>query len=297
MGKMILVLLVGFATSFGLLANSKNRRYIDSVDRAVNQFASYSANNASASGAYMALNRLYQDLTWRTGYNNVKLAGDTITVTLVNAGVRRLRILSNGRNANATDLTNVLILDGTFGDFAIWAKDSVTNAGTNDAFGNPDSTLLVENAPFMPEIDYSGLTADAAAQGHVQAGDFAPPPNYPNSNFYFDLATIPNVTHVKGSLKVIAGRKVYGIFVVEGDVTIDGNARVEGIIYCPNPTSTVIYGGGNPNGASVTGGIVTYGTVDGTGNHIDVTYNPKYMKAFVKDYAPTTPPIRVLSWQ
>ncbi len=294
--------MVGFAGSFGLLSNSMNRRYLDSVDRAVHQFASYSANNASASGAYMALNRLFQNITWRTGYNNLTLAGDKINVTIEDnttnpsLGNRRIRILSNGSNANVTDLTRVTIFDGTFDEFAIWAKDSVTNAGTNDAFGNPDTTLLIENAPFMPDIGYGDLRSESSTQSHDQFGDFTPVPNYPNTSFYY-FGLYPNVTWVAGNLIIRAGRTVYGIFIVEGNVTMEGNARLEGILYCPNATSTIIYGSGNPNAAAVSGGIVTWGTIDGTGNHIDVTYNSTYMQAFVKDYVPENPPMRVLSWQ
>ncbi len=302
MGKTILLIMVGFSTSFGLLIGSKSRRHNDSVDRVVHQVASYSANNASASGAYMALNRLFQNSTWRTGYNNLKLAGDELTVTIEDQtvdpslGDRRIRIVSDGHNANVTDLTKVIVFDGSIEDFAIWAKDSVIEASTKDEFGNPDTTLLVENAPFMPEIDYDGLVAQAAAQLHVKFGNFIPANGYPNNSFYY-FGTTPNVTHVQGNLTISGGRTVYGIFVVEGNVELQGSGRLEGILFLPNSSSTVAYGGGDPNESSVSGGILSYGTVDGTGNHISVQLNPTYLQAFVNNYAPENPPIRVLSWE
>jgi hypothetical protein len=301
MGRTLLILLVGFAASFGLLANSKNRRFVDSSNRAVTQFSGYSANNASASGAYMALNRLYQNSTWRAGYSNLALGGNTLNVVVEDnsvdpsLGAFRIRIRSTGSNANVTDQTQVLIFDGSFDDFAVWAKDSVTNVSTKDSLGNFDPTLLIENAPFMPDIDYNDLVDEAASQGHV-SGDFIPTNGYPNGSFYFSGAT-PNVTHVTGNIQVKGGRTIYGIFIIEGNATLEGNARVQGILYLPNPTSTIIHGGGNPDESSVTGGILTWGTVDGTGSHISVRYEPDYMRAFITDYAPNNPPMRVLSWQ
>ncbi|MDZ7344914.1 MAG: hypothetical protein ONA90_10430, partial [candidate division KSB1 bacterium] len=150
MGKTLLILMLGFAASFGILAQSKSNRYMDSVDRAVNQFSSYSAGNASSSGAYMALNRLFRDINWRTGYTNLIIGSDTLSVIVqdnsVNAalGPNRIRIRSTGRNANVTDLTEVMIWKGKFGDFAVWAKDSVTNVTTRDSLGNVNFSLLVE---------------------------------------------------------------------------------------------------------------------------------------------------------
>ena len=71
MGKTLLILLAGFAASFGILAQSKNQRLMESVDRMVDQYAGYNAQNAAASGVYMALNRLYRDPSWRAGYGNL----------------------------------------------------------------------------------------------------------------------------------------------------------------------------------------------------------------------------------
>ena len=91
---------------------------------------------------------------------------------------------------------------------------------------------------------------------------------------------IPRVTYVQGDLHVNGGRTIYGIFYVEGDIILDGSSQVEGVLYMINPYSTIIHGGGSPSASSVTGGIVANGDVMGTGNHIDVRYNPAYMSNF-----------------
>ena len=303
MGKTLLILMMGFAASFGILANGKSRRFVDSVDRVVDQYSTYSARNAAASGAFMALNRLYLNTGWRDGYNSLALGNNSISVVIQDnnddpsLGPFLIRILSTGQNADTTEFTQVIVFDGSVEDFAIWAKDSVTNVSAKDSLGNFDPSLLIENAPFMPEIDHDDLVNQAASQGHVQTDAvFEPDDEYPNSSFYYS-GTTPNFTHVLGDLRVHGGRRVYGIFIVEGNATLEGSSRIDGVLYLPNSTSTILYGGGNPNEASITGGILTWGTIDGTGNHISVQHDPDYMRPFIEGYSPNNAPMRVLTWQ
>ena len=303
MGRMLLILLIGFAASFGILSNSKNRRLNESVDRVVEKYGNYSANDVSSSGAYMALHKLYKDQSWRTGYSNKFINGDTLNLEIEDNSVDpslgpfKLRIRSTANNEDATDVTEVTLFNGSFADFAVWAKDSVTNVSTKDSLGNLDPSLLMENAPFMPDIDNSSLESAAVSQGQVQSGSpFTPADGYPNGSFYYSGNT-PNVTHVQGDLQVNGGTTIYGIFIIEGNAVLNGNSRVEGVLYLPNPSTTVIYGGGSPQESSVTGGILTWGTVDGTGNHISVQHSPEYMNLFAGGYAAEDPPIRVLTWQ
>jgi hypothetical protein len=286
---------------------------IDSVDKSVNQFATYSTNNASASGAYMAVNRLYRDTSWRTGYSNLVLAGDTISVVIRNTSIganpdttKGIRIRSTGRNRNVSDLTQVMIFNGRFNEFAVWAKDTVTEVTTRDPYGNLALSLLMSKAPFMPDINQTALVNEATSQGHVRTeAVFDPPDGYPEQSeseetrdFYFDDVTEkPHITHVQGDMHVRSSRTIYGIVIVEGDAVLDGNAKLEGILFLPNPTSTVLTGGGDPKDSSVTGGIITWGRVDGEGNHISVKYYPEYMNVFANGYVPINPPMRVLSWQ
>jgi hypothetical protein len=155
MGRTLLILMAGFAISFGILAQSKNRRYIDSVDRMVKQVSEYSAKNASSSGVHKALNQLYLDSSWRGNYNNLAIAGGTANITVVDdsAGgapkAHQVKILS----ASGSALTEVVVFDSEFQDFAVWAKDTVIDVTTQDSLGINDGDLLIQNAPFMPKID------------------------------------------------------------------------------------------------------------------------------------------------
>jgi hypothetical protein len=300
-GRSLLIVLLGFAASFGILANGKNRRFMDSVNLVVNQFAEYAARNAATSGAYIALNKLYLNPEWRPDHGTRAFGGDTLAITVEDEsidpslGPNRLRILSAGHNGDGTYLTTVVVFDGAFNEFAVWAKDNVANVITKDALNNNNPSLLVANAPYMPDIDDNDLVNDAASQGHFHAGDFEPPDDYPNHHFDY-FGSTPNVTHIQGDLLLRSDRKIYGIFIVGGDAILEGESQIRGVLYLPNASSAVTHGGGGAE-STVRGGIVTRGTIDGGSDHITVRHTPSYLEAFASNYVPSNPPVRVLSWQ
>lgn len=302
MGRTLTILLFGFAVSFGILAYSRERRMLESVDRVVNHVEDYSTKNTAVSGAYMVLNRLYQNPTWRTGYSSVFLGTDSLAVTVednsddVAIAPNYIRITSSSYNAGSADTTQVMVFDGAFQDFALWAKGSATDVSTNDSLNNADPGLLMAPATSMPEINKTDLADEAAAQGNVHSGlgHFHPSDNYPNSNFYY-VGVTPNVTHVYGDLHLLDNVTLYGIFIVEGNVIFDENTDVRGILYLPN-SSSMIYNDQGDN-SDVLGGIVTWGTVDGNGDLIRVQHWPTYMRSFMSNYAPSNLPMRVIAWK
>lgn len=302
MGKTLLILLAGFALSFGILAQSKNQRLVESVDRMVDQFSGYSAQNAASSGVYMALNQLYLDPAWRAGYSNLLLGNNTLTVTVTEDSMgatplaHRIKISANAGNAEAAKLIQVSVFDSEFNDFAIWAKDTVINITAKDSLGVVNDNLIIHNAPFMPKINHDNLIAMAAAQYHVKNDNFTPDHGYPNGSFYF-FGGMPNVTLIKGNLKVKSGRTVYGIFGVKGNVILEGDAKVMGIIYQYQNSSELVHSGSDTNESLIKGGIVTWGRMDGTGGNITVQHFPTYYRKFISNFSPDNPPIRVLAWQ
>jgi hypothetical protein len=305
MGRTLLILLTGFAVSFGILAQSKNQRLGESVDRMVSQVADYSAQNAASSGVYMALNQLYLNPAWRDGYNNLVIGGNTLSVTVKDDSLgatplaHRVKISAS---AGASGLVQVSVFDSKFQEFAVWAKDTVISVTTQDSTGVAAPGLLIKKAPFMPKIDKTALVSDATAQGHVYGHDeeshFHPGNGFPNGSFYHDSTAISqnaNVIYVSGNLHIRDGRTVYGIYVVEGDVLLNTNAKIRGVLYLPNSSSRVY---NRENGSSqVTGSIVTWGRVDGKAYQIIVKHRPQYLRELVSNYAPDNPPIRVLTWK
>ncbi|MFQ5823953.1 MAG: pilus assembly PilX N-terminal domain-containing protein [bacterium] len=181
-------------------------------------------------------------------------------------------------------------------NYAIFSTGEIMNVTPLDEYGDTDFSLMIENANSLPNMEDQDLINMAISQGHLETGaNFEPAHGYPNFNFYFSGLT-PNITYVQGNLHVQGGRTVYGIFVVDGDITLDGSSRVKGVLYMRNPNHTVIHGGGNPSESSVTGGIVANGNVDGTGNHISVHYKHEYMEIF-GNYENREASFVLLSWR
>jgi hypothetical protein len=303
MGKTLLILLAGFAASFGVLAVGKNRRLMESVDRMTGQFSTYKVKNAATSGAYMALNKLYLNKTWRTGYSNLVIAGDTLSVSVSDnstdpsLGLYRVKVSASGRNGTANTQTQVVVFDRGSHEFAVWAKDTVINITTKDSLGMVDPALQIQKAPFMPKIDRQSLIDEANDQDHVKdQSTFTPHDDYPNGSFYYSGST-PNVTHVLGNLRVKSDRTVYGIFVVEGNVLLAGDSKVNGILYLPNTSSTITHTGSDTDESLVKGAVLTWGSMDGTGGNVAVRHFPQFIQKFIVNYAPENPPIRVLSWK
>jgi hypothetical protein len=302
MGRALVILLFGFAASFGILAYSKEHRMLDSVERVVGRVMNYSTKNTSASGAYMALNQLYQDPTWRAGYSGLYLDNDSLWVTVADNSVdatlklHHVRIVASSQNGDSSFVTQVVVFDRAFHEFAVWAKGGVTNVTTADTLNNDDMSLLIAPAPYLPEINKIGLVDDATSQGQVQIGtEFHPNNNYPNGSFY-SSGSIPNVTHVLGDMYVHNGRAIYGIYVVEGNVYMDPDGAVYGVLYLPNASSSVNHLGGGVDIGRIRGGVITWGTMDGGTNIIRVRHWPSYVQALASNYAQNNPPMRVIAW-
>ena len=303
MGRTLLILLAGFATSFGVIAMSKNRLLMDSVDRMVGQFTDYSAKNAATSGAYVGLNQLYQNRNWR-GSKNFVLNGNAVAVTIQDDSVGgtpqayqvEIHSSSSG-DQSSSGLAQVVVFDREFQKFAVWAKDTVISITTQDSLSMNNDSLIVKKAPFMPKVDYDALVSAATSQSHYFAGNFSPSDGYPTTSFYYSGST-PHVIYVGGNLRIRSGRTINGIYVVEGEAWIEGGSTLNGVLYLPNSaTSGVHHYDVSPSTSLINGGVVTWGGMDGTGGDIVVRHNPTYFDKFVGDYAASNPPIRVLSWK
>ena len=226
----------------------------------------------------------------------VSAAGGNFLISIEHDSVE-LTLTSTGDIAQAEKGVEVKMnYSPAIGDYAVFSTDDISNVTALDEAGDPDSSLMRANAPFLPDMDDSTLIAMATAQGHVETDSmFVPSHGYPNFNFYFG-GTTPNVTWVQGNLKVNGGRTVYGIFVVDGNVSLNGSARVEGVLYLRNNTSSIGHGGGPPTSSSVTGGIVANCAIGATGNHFTVRYNSEYMGRF-GDYEQSETVGQVFSWR
>jgi len=311
MGKALLILVIGFSTLFATATLNISRHTLESVKTYSNHYENATARNAATSGVYAALSRLYRSIMNPTTWPFPSDFQDSLNSTDLNVNIQddsedpnlssmEMRIISTGTYGDISKTINVLVgVPPDLADLAVFVTDTIDNVEVLEQDGSPDSdsSLWIQHAPEMLPFDKDGLVAYALSQNvpssHVINGDFAPNNNWPNGSFYYS-GTTPNVTWIKGNFTIGGGRDVYGIFVVEGNATLDGNARLVGVLYLPNPGSIVIHGGGNPSESSITGGVFANGSMSGDGNHISVRYNAEYMSIFGSFQLATN--LFIISW-
>ena len=302
MGKALLIIVLALSTLFSTGMLNLNRHSLASVDEYSAHYRQMAARNAAVSGVYMSFSKLYQDSTWRSGFQNLSFNNSIVSVNIDSLSEWDIEIEATASYENVADTIDVVIrmppeLSGT----AIFTTDTVINTVAWDSTGNLDSTLLVMNAPEMIPFDKNAMISIAASQpGHIINTDFEPPKDYPNGSFYYDaINNIPNVTYVQGDLTIKGGTTIYGIYIVEADVLFEqiGNSRVEGVIYMPNNGRIEFTGGGTPKDANITGGVFADGPLIGNANanqKLKVQYKAEYMKLFSKYQLSRN--LYILSW-
>jgi hypothetical protein len=272
-----LVILIVTLTLMGLGANVLLKGEGPNV---TNHIASYRAEYAANAGAYfgvrsMAMGTFNESTVLSVG--GVSVSFDTSKV----AGTSNYEMKVNSSINSASRRITVQISANKLSDKGMWTTGDVYNIDGKDSTGAIDNAnKVVSGADSVPTVLIATLNAMSTAQGHDQsAATFTPATGYPMTNFYKAGAT-PNVTHVLHNMDVQGSRTVYGIFVVEGNVTLNGGCRVEGVIYLPNVTSLIITGGGSPTTSTVVGGIISNGDLSATGSHVSVEHWPVYTRSF-----------------
>ena len=281
MGQAALIFVVGMTIVIGRMLASSNEQIISLSQKITDRHEKIISRYIVISGANIALSNLSNDPLWRTNIPSTSFNGGTFSVTVTDLDT----VVELSATGTYFDVTRNIEIIATsrapLEDLAVYATGDIWRIEALDEFGNPDSTLMVGNQSELPVIYDQNLIDVATSQGQVQgAWVFNPTDGYPNGSFYY-TDTTANVTHVLGDLWIEGGRTVYGIFLVEGDITMEGSSRVEGVLYTKNPGSNVSYGGGDPDESSVVGGIIAYGDVTGSGNHINIQFNPVYMQSLI----------------
>ena len=171
-------------------------------------------------------------------------------------------------------------------DKAIITTDVDNGVSARDSLNRNDPNRLVQKADSIPTIREDSLLARATRQGHLISGD-SDGSTMSNSFFQADGKT-PNIYWITGDLTLEGDnqnlKQAAGIIVVLGNVTLNGSARIKGIVYLPNQMSTLIHGGGNPKENSIEGALISHGAITGTGNHANVMHRPMYMNPFCDEF-------------
>ncbi|MBN2201355.1 hypothetical protein JW777_05325 [bacterium] len=241
------------------------------------------ADAALTAGCYYSLNSLVKEVFNSTVEQTpLSVGGASVTCDTTSDGnLMRLTVTSTYQGAERQAFIEFQI-GLRLRDKAIVTTDVDNGVSARDSLNRNDPNRLVQKADSIPGIKEDSLLAWATRQGHYidrDAGDA----DVGNSFFQADGKT-PNIYWITGNYTVSGSNDQAGIFVVLGDVTINGADRIKGIVYLPNPTSTIIHGGGKPTQNSIEGALISHGAITGTGSHANVKHRPLYMNVFCDNF-------------
>ena len=263
-----------------------------------NQFLVLQADYAANGAAYYGIQRL--DSGFRNGTESLSVGETDVTLNAV--GDTSLTVLTvTAQAGNVEREIEITFRSRGIEELAILTEGNVySRLGVLNEAGRDSADLMVSNADTIPSMNTDSLFDIATDQGHVYGGNVSISGGTVipagQSSFYLDgdPANGPNVTWITGNLLSTGQGTLYGIIVVLGDVELRGNAHIEGVLLCPNPTTTVFKGTASDD--KIDGGIVTRGDIDGTG-WPTVQHNPEYMSTFA-DYETGDYRInQVVSWE
>ena len=179
--------------------------------------------------------------------------------------------------------------------YAVYVAGGATNTTARDSTGATDPDLIVEYKNPIPDVDNATLISMSSTQVHDQsAATFTPADGYPNSSFY-ESGNTPNVTHVYNDMSVAAYVNIYGIYMVEGNVTLDRRSYVHGIIYLRNSGKKVDGSSTYSTRNDVEGAIFGNGYVTATGTRLRVQHKPEWMRVFAQ-FVDYTGGMKIADW-
>jgi len=237
----------------------------------------------------MSFSKLYQDSTWRSGFNDLSLDGSMVNVDLDSISGWDTKITSTASFENISKTIEVMLrLPLELGETAIFTTDTVEKVVVKDSKdGDPIDALIVMNAPEMVPFDTTSMINLARSQGNILIGDQSFNKDWPigSNSFYADSVNkIPNVTYIDGNLSIGGSCTLFGIFIIKSNIIFEarGNPSVVGILYLPDGGEVIFDGGGDPKKPDVYGGIVCDGKVWATpkSDKVWVKYEKEYMKLF-----------------
>ncbi len=241
------------------------------------------AEYATASAVYYGAARLSQG-TW--GSESFTIGGVTVNLdTFQLSGDTYLNVL-----AVSGDIENEVSIRLVEKQMqAIYTEGSVSGIRVYDSTATLNSGAMEQNVPELPAVDYALLDTLSDMQLNTQAGNWTATNNFPSASFY-NVGVTPNVTHVTGNMTVPAGVTVYGIFMVDGNLTLQSasgpDGTIIGVVYMPNSTSTVTMG----SWTVVNGGIMATCNIVGPPwwqfAYGLVTHVPDYTRVFSQFHDP-----------
>jgi hypothetical protein len=246
-----------------------------------NQAKMYQADYAPDGIAFYGMRALAQGkFTHATETRTYTVGTASGTLDTIKMASGDIRMIVNSTCSNAQRELQIEAAFVGFADRAIITTSTVSGIGAKDSNFVDNSRRLAQQVDSIPAINLTGLKAIATK--FTGNKSYNGSTVYPASGTFFKTGSTPNVTYVTGNLDVSGNATLYGIWIVDGTVTISGTPRIYGVIYLPNPTSTLVNGGGSKSSSVITGAVVSHGSVTGNAKDLSVSHKPTYMNAFCK---------------
>ena len=136
-GKVSIILVLSFSTLFALFGRNILNSSVTITENFSDYYSSTRAASIAISGANMAINKLYLNKTWMTGFSNLAFAGGEIDVDIDTVGWDSRRITSFGEYNGVTKKVEILLEPenfAMFGNFynvfgSVWAATGDTFQG------------------------------------------------------------------------------------------------------------------------------------------------------------------------
>ena len=119
-GKATILLVLGFSLIFVIVGYNFGGLTTRAVDNSVDYFSKTIAHNIAVSGANMALNEIFLDPTWTTGYDDLAYKGGEIDVTVSYNG-SELVVTSVSDYENKSSTVKVVLQGSTYAKYAWYA--------------------------------------------------------------------------------------------------------------------------------------------------------------------------------
>jgi hypothetical protein len=275
-GKAALFLVLGFGLIFAYFIHNVNSYSTDSVENMVDYYNETYSHNLAVSGANMALNRIFINDTWDTGYDHLDFSGGDIHVVVSDTIGENVYIFSYGTYNGTSSLVRVKLKPSSYAKFAwfignmsskvfvtgdtVWGPfhtQSELNIGGDPVFWGKVTTLK-GMSPSEKKLKKNGY--EPKFYGGYDSGVDIPLP----SNYQFDEqydAAMDGVTN-KGGSSLFSDTDVHLEFNGDGTVTYRTGTGKDTSGY--GPPTTVDVDDFAPNGIMYVekGDIYVQGVVD-----------------------------------
>jgi len=235
------------------------------------------------SGLEYALRRSLDLNNWNWSLNG-NYGGGQVSISVSNVNGDTMQIISQAKNGITAKQSTLNLKMINFLNYSVYVS------GDNYGILGYDSPHYIRfNVDQLPLLDLDSLKSVAKDQGHYYKNNLTISNSTPAYEFWSNPLNHDqdaNITYVEKDLTVTkTNEAIGGIFVVEGDITLNGIQNINGILYLANSKSkSLVLCTGFLTYRSIYGGIIGNSDIQGGiglfGPRLRVFYNSTFLEKF-----------------